>query len=180
MSIRRASLAAVVVALVAVGASGCGFITPVATERSINASDGINFTVGDAHLNNIALVSDAEGTQARLIGQVSGSPTSTTSVTLKIDGTSPLSWTVPAGAAIDLETPDNQVLISDLDVKPGATVAATVTSAQQTESDKTIPVIDGSLKEYSTLVPTPSPTGAAAPSASNEPSAAAPSASPSA
>ncbi|WP_051224722.1 hypothetical protein [Pseudoclavibacter soli] len=155
MSIRRASLAAVFVALVAMGTTGCSLATPAATLHSYNASDGINITVGDAHLNNIALVSNDEGTLARLIGQVSNVGTEALTVSLAIDGQSPLTWNVEAGKSLNLEDAANEQLIADLDVKPGATVTATATSGSATESAKTIPVISGALSEYASLVPTP-------------------------
>lgn len=151
MSIRRASLAAVIVASVAAGASGCAFVTPVATERSYNASDGIVISVGDVKLDNIALVADDQGEGGRLIGQVSTTSDTARDVTLTIEGQDPLHWTVDAHTPIDLEQTDT--VLADLGAQPGATLTATATAAGQSESDKTIPIIGGDLAEYSTLVP---------------------------
>ncbi|KAB1647271.1 MULTISPECIES: hypothetical protein [unclassified Pseudoclavibacter] len=170
MSIRRASLAALVVALVSVGAAGCSYATPVATERTYNASDGIVIGVGDVTLSNIALISDDEGSQARLIGQVATSGTKAASVTLTIEGQQPISWNVEPNQPIDLETTENEHVLTDLGAKPGATLRAKATADGQTEDQKTIPVIAGHLKEYSSLVPSSEPSSPAAISSSETPS----------
>ncbi|HNP15016.1 MAG: hypothetical protein KF895_10510 [Parvibaculum sp.] len=62
----RLAASAALVALLAVGTTGCTFITDQATARMYDASDGISATVGDIQIVNALLVT-ADGTAANLL-----------------------------------------------------------------------------------------------------------------
>lgn len=62
----RLAASAVIVALLAVGTTGCTFITPQATSKMYDASDGIGTMLGDIRVDNALLVT-ADGTTASLL-----------------------------------------------------------------------------------------------------------------
>lgn len=62
----RLAASAVLVALLAIGTTGCTFITPQATTMHYDPSDGIGTTIGDVKINNALLVTN-DGTSASLI-----------------------------------------------------------------------------------------------------------------
>ncbi|HMM82348.1 MAG TPA: hypothetical protein PJ998_04145 [Terrimesophilobacter sp.] len=62
----RLAASAALVALLAIGTTGCTFITDQATTTKYDASDGISATIGDIQLENTALVT-ADGKTASLL-----------------------------------------------------------------------------------------------------------------
>ncbi|MBX3077784.1 MAG: hypothetical protein KF692_00920 [Cryobacterium sp.] len=62
----RLAASAALVALLAIGTTGCTFITDQATTTKYDPSDGISATIGDIQLENTALVT-ADGTTASLL-----------------------------------------------------------------------------------------------------------------
>lgn len=168
MRLRVAASAAVTV-LVAGALSGCMLITPQQTTRSYTPSDGVNGQVGDVQIRNVLLVS-GEGAVANMVGVLSNTGNSPQTVTLQYDttaGTESTQLTVPANGVLSLRpNPSTQVdtqvttdakavRLTDVSVTPGALFPVGFGTGGSDPVSLRVPVLNGSLSQYSTLVPTP-------------------------
>lgn len=153
----KSRLAASIIISVAVitGATGCSMISPVATKIDYSPSDGVNVsTDGPIQVRNAFIVATEDGSVGNLIGAFINEGDKNESISIEIDGRAPLLVKVPAGDPVSLGANADPLLIEDLDVKPGATVAVYFQSGSAEGTLKDIPVLDGSLSYYADLVPT--------------------------
>lgn len=170
--ITKVGVAFVLGAIVALGSAGCSGLSPIATEDSYDASDGVSLRSGDVIVNNALLIS-ASGTTARLIGQITNTGTQSQSVTLQVQAASQkytFTGTVDANSHVNLT---EKAIVADLGVQPGATVPVYLQAGTSTGQLVDTPVLNGDLEQYASLVPTPSPSAAASSSATPAPSASA-------
>ena len=66
----RIAVSAILAIGLALGASGCNLIQPMATTRHYDASDGIGVNVGDIQLRNLIVISDDGQTASLLLSAI--------------------------------------------------------------------------------------------------------------
>jgi hypothetical protein len=155
-------------ALALLGSAGCSTINDQATTFSYAASDGIVANVGPILLRNLMLVAADGKSQARVLGTASNTSDSPVQLTLTGPG-STASVTVPANGQIRFEQDENETVVGT----PGADPGALVTLDVKVNSESTklgVPVLDGSLAEYKSFVPSSAATPASSGSATPAPS----------
>lgn len=153
---RRLALAVAAVGL-ALGAAGCGYLSPIQTHDFYQTADGTNLNLeqgGEPAIgtrNMIVVVAD-DG-QATLFGTVANYTTEDATVELEgaADGQTAFAGrvSVPAGQTVQIGPDSGQhlVQIGKLDVKPGALMKLTVTAIGETGT-VTLPVTNTELDYY--------------------------------
>ncbi|QPZ37377.1 hypothetical protein [Paramicrobacterium chengjingii] len=159
----RSRFAAIVVlaAAVALGTSGCGLLAPQATTIHYDASDGVGGSVGDIDVRNALIIANEDGSAGNLVVTVVNNGSSAHSVTIEFANGSSTEvvvdadeiFTFSAPAADDAERED--IVIDPLDAKIGSTTTVFFQYGSETGVSLDVPVYNGDLPEYSTLVPTP-------------------------
>ncbi|GGA62884.1 hypothetical protein GCM10011490_11710 [Pseudoclavibacter endophyticus] len=160
----RAVASVALAAALAGGLAGCNLISPLATTIEYAASDGVHVTVGDLELRNIMILVDAEGdttpTAGSFVGTIVNHADDAGSVTITTESATaqlPLDASQPLTHIGYGDGP--QVLIEGVQLEPGSTIDVTFTGPGGTTETKKVPVLDGTLAEYSTLLPqAPEPT----------------------
>lgn len=160
----------------ALGASlltaGCGYITPQQTSHQYSASDGIRADLGPLQLRNILIVSTGENDPGRLIGAVYNS--SSKDVKLTVNGAKGSQTEVPvkANSYTLLNEKSDAAILSTTGGKPGSLVDVKISENSTNVSNTVkVPVLDATLQEYKSYVPTPSPSATSTPSSSSSASA---------
>lgn len=156
----RAVAAIALSALLALGLTGCNFLTPPATTETYDPGDGINFNVGDLQLRGVLVITE-DGEVGSLLGTAVNSTSSDIDFTLQwqTDGTwHEVELVADANGRTDFGFGDGQrVNLDNLGVMPGGLLDATVHVAD-TQKGERIPVLDTSFVEYEDSLPTPTPT----------------------
>lgn len=141
------------------GTTACTALSPIATEESYNPSDGVTIISGSVTVNNVLLITE-DGQTARVIGRVTNKGSADQTITLQVRGatTSTLSGSVQAGKSVDLGADQ---IVNSLGVQPGATVPVYLQAGTSTGQQVDVPVLNGDLEQYASLVPTPSASDSA-------------------
>ncbi|GER22867.1 hypothetical protein NCCP1664_13640 [Zafaria cholistanensis] len=147
----RRAVAAAALAVIALGATGCGSINKQATTLQYAASDGIVFDVADLKARNLMLVTGSATEEARLIGTVVNATDAPQTLELKV-GSHTASIRVPAKTSLKLEDDANEVVIPTATAEPGADADA-VATAGSASTEVSIPVVNGALEEYRQYLP---------------------------
>ncbi|MFT4470348.1 hypothetical protein ACMX2H_10610 [Arthrobacter sulfonylureivorans] len=161
------TLVAGAAALTLLASTGCGAINEQATTKSYSASDGIVANVGPIGLRNVMVVAENEDSTGRLLGTVVNSSDSPVQLSMTGSG-STATVTVPADGQINFEDEKNKTTVDRPGAAPGALANVTVRVNNESAEVK-IPVLDGTLPEYNSFLPTPAPTESAAPEESPAP-----------
>lgn len=168
----RITASVVLMAGVALGTTGCGFGATQATSIAYDASDGTSGTVGELELRNGLLVSEDGETANLLLSVVNLSDKAVQlNVQYEADGGKVTAReTVAAQTTVTIGSTDApEILLENIDSQPGALFPVFMQYGDETGVELLLPVLDGSLTEYSTLVPvapkatptvTPTPTSA--------------------
>jgi len=158
-----ARIAAVAVAAVALAA--CSAINPITTQMDYQASDGVSVKVGDTKGINLLVVTTAKDAPSVLTGALHNSGAEDAVITLSIDGEIAVNVTVPAGATVKLGTAEGQELVQGKSpAAPGGLAAVWFATEADGAEQHNVPVVDGTLAEYQTVVdsipalPEPTPT----------------------
>ena len=155
----RIIVSVVVAAGILLGTSGCNLLAPQSTTAKYDASDGVSGNVGDLAIRNAMLLSD-DGEVANLVVTVVNSGDSAHSLSVQYDdGTEKVTQdvTVDANSSVTLGTPDAPAVTVTADVAPGSLFPVFFQYGNETGVEVLVPVLDGSLEEYSTLLPTSAP-----------------------
>jgi len=153
----KSRLAASLIISVAVitGATGCSMISPVATKIDYSPSDGVNVPdSGTILVRNAFIVATEDGSNGNLIAAFINESDKNDSVSIEVDGLSPLLVKVPVGEPVSLGANTDPLLIEGLDAMPGSTVAVYFQSGAAEGELVQVPVLDGSLSYYAEFVPT--------------------------
>lgn len=168
---RPARAAALVVGLTAglVALAGCSASNPITTQKPYSASDGVRIVLSDTlSAENLLVLTAAKGEAGTLLGALTNNGTDTERVSIAADGADDVTVRVPAGATVLLtpdDTPDGaetsgttgparqDVALSTVPVAPGAVLSVTLSSGAAGTHTLDVPVLDGSLPEYASLVP---------------------------
>lgn len=150
--------------------TGCGYITPAQTSVQYSASDGTRADLGPLQLRNMLIISDGENKPGRVIGAVYN--TSAKDVKLTINGASGSQTQVPVkkNSYVLLNDSTDAATLSTAGGKPGSLVEVTIREdSTNLESKFKMPVLDGTIKDYKTYLPTAEPTTSGTPSGSASP-----------
>lgn len=141
-------------AAVALGTTGCTFITHQATTNEYSPSDGVNIdeTGGDIVVRNAMIIATDDGSSGNLVAAFVNQGDKSGRVDISVEG-DVLTVRVPAGELVSLGADEDPLLIEDLNVAPGADVEVLFVSGDGDAVPAAVPVLDGSLPEYADLVP---------------------------
>lgn len=169
----RIAASVVVAGILATVLAGCYAFAVPQTHHLYDASDGVSVTVGDVKLIN-AVVFTEDGVDGNFTGTAANAGTSDVTLTLQYQsGSSKVDVTVdvPAGATIQLgdSSGDGQIPLAGIDTPPGALLKVYVQYGTVPGKQIDVPVLDGSLRQYDSLLPTPMPTPTPTPTGSATP-----------
>lgn len=154
MSRTATTAASVGVLAAALAISAC---SPVMTNRPYAASDGVRVEwsqEADIIGENLMLLAQEPGGEARLLGGLTNSGTEPVSVELGFPEGEATAIDVPAGATVLLNGEgEGDVVLAGVPEGPGATVPMLFATAQQGTVTVEVPVLNGKLEEYASLVP---------------------------
>lgn len=157
MKARLAASAALALG-VALGASGCSMITYQATTEHYDASDGVSANVGDLDLRNILVVSD-DGVDGTLVLTIVNTGEDDVDLDVQVDGDT-VTIPVDAGATVAFGTDAVEgldevepIVLEGIDVEPGSLLPIYFQYGSAEGVEKQVPVLDGRLPEYESLVP---------------------------
>lgn len=164
----RARIAATVVvaASLLLSTAGCSFFAPQSTLTQYDPSDGVGATLGQLKVSN-ALLLTKDGQEASFLVNLINDGQKTIDVLIQYDGTTAdgtkgkvdTRVRLDAGEVTTFGSSDTrQLLFSGIDSKPGSLFPVFVQYGTQTGDQLLVPVLDGTLKTYSTLLPSPLPT----------------------
>lgn len=154
--------------LVLVGVTGCTFMTPQATTEDYSPSDGFDAQVGDVLIRNAMIVTD-DGQLGSLVVAFVNRGDSGANVQIQYTDAAGAKQTksvsVGADGAVQLGV-DELLVLSGIDAAPGSLFPMFFQYGTQTGVQLSVPVLDGKLPEYKTLLPTlpapaPEPTAEA-------------------
>jgi len=155
----RIIVSVVVAAGILLGTSGCNLLAPQSTTAKYDASDGVSGNVGDLAIRNAMLLSD-DGAVANLVVTIVNSGDSAHSLSVQYDdGTQKVTQdvNVDANSSVTFGTPDAPTVTVTADAAPGSLFPVFFQYGNETGAEVLVPVLDGSLEEYSTLLPTSAP-----------------------
>ena len=169
MNIRKFATVAVAASLL-LGTTGCTFMSPIASRIDYAPSDGSQVALENVDARNFIYLSDGKG-HAALFGSLINKGLNSTSVKLQYtDATTSEKkeafYTLLPAQKLDFGYNGGSALNFDLGGKPGQMVNLFIAEGTQTGVLLRVPVLDGTLAEYSELV---KQLGTSAPAA--EPSA---------
>jgi hypothetical protein len=153
--LNRKFAAVAIAAAVALGTTGCTFMSPVASLKAYDPSDGVNATVGKIQVRNFMVLATATG-QAALFGSLVNQDVDAVATDVEIHphstGTTPeIPVSVGAGEKLDLGYNGGQALPLSFSAKAGQLIEVHVTVG----ADKVtlnVPVLDGTFAQYAPLV----------------------------
>ena len=151
-AVRRA--AALTLAATALTLAGCSATNPVTTNVAYAASDGVDETLGSLTFGNLLVLASADQAPGTVLGSVTNAADHDATLTIGIAGDE-TTLTVPAGATVLLGPDASAVPLRAVPAPPGALVELVLTSDLDGSVTRRTPVLDGTLEQYATLVPTP-------------------------
>lgn len=154
-TLRRASAVAAVA--LAAALSGCSVTNQITSQLEYDASDGVGAALGDVSAENLLLVAAAAGEPGALQGALSNAGDHAALVELSTADDS-TTVRVPAGATVLLGGSEGEEVLLVTPDAPGATTDLTVATSAAGQETLPVPVLDGTLPEYTDLVPEPAPT----------------------
>lgn len=139
--------------------AGCSATNPMTTEDQYSASDGVRVTLGDVRASNLLVLSAAEGDVGSMQGGLVNQSSEDRTVTLAVgdeETTVELGpkETVLLGTGRGSEDGFAEVTFPAVDVPPGGLVEVTVSTPEAGSIVVEVPVLDGTLPEYASAVPT--------------------------
>lgn len=145
----------VLAASVVLGTSACNLVAPQATTKLYDPSDGVSGRVGDLKIRNAIIIMGEDGTDGNLIASVTNGGDSQ-SLSIQFgegsDGTATAS--IPGQSTVSFGTSeDDPILLEGVDAEVGSLAEVFFQYGDETGVEILVPVLDGSLEEYSDLVP---------------------------
>ncbi|SDL30229.1 hypothetical protein SAMN04487913_10816 [Arthrobacter sp. ok362] len=143
--------------------TGCGYINPQQTSEQYSASDGTRTDLGALQLRNFVIISDGENKPGRVIGAVYN--TSSKDVVLTIKGASGSQAEVPVKQKSYTMLNDSAApaILSTVGAKPGSIAEVTISEDGTSQNAMfKVPVMDGTIVDYKSYLPTPEPTATGA------------------
>ncbi|MFF1530505.1 hypothetical protein [Cellulomonas sp. NPDC058312] len=170
MARSRSSARPVVIgaAVLAAVLSGCSVTNQITTEKPYAASDGVRATLGDLTAENLLLVAEAADGPAALQGAFTNRGDDALTVEVSTTGSTER-VRVAAGETVLLGGQDGEDVVLETPDAPGATTEVTIATGAGGTQTVQVPVLDGTLPEYTDLVPTPEPEPEITTQATEEP-----------
>lgn len=141
-------------ALVLAGATGCTFITPQTTKLTYSPSDGVSIAEsGPVVVRNALVVANDAGDAGVFVGALVNTGTTDETMTIEVEGVSPIRVEVPAGDLISFGSNAEALELEGFNAKPGATVNMSFQSGGVASGPTAVPVLDGTLYFYTDLAP---------------------------
>lgn len=155
MNIRKFATVAVAASLL-LGTAGCTFMNPIASRIDYAPSDGTQASLENVDARNFLYLSDGNG-HAALFGSLVNRALESTSVKLQYTDAASgekkeAFYTLLPQQKLDFGYNGASPLNFNLDGKPGQTVTVFVVAGTETGKAMSVPVLDGTLAEYSELV----------------------------
>ena len=151
--------------------TGCGYINPQQTAQQYSASDGTRTDLGPLQLRNFIIVSDGEDKPGRVIGAVYN--TSAQDAVLTIKGAQGSQAQVPVkqhSYTMLNDTTEAKILIP-AGAKPGGLAQVTISDDATSQAAQFgVPVLDGTIVDYKSYLPTPEPSASSTASSTATPS----------
>lgn len=159
----RIAAAAVLAGALLVGTTGCSFFATQSTLEHYDPSDGVGATIGSLDVRNALLLTGDKGKAASLVIDFINSGDKNVDLKVQYVNAAGKKKTtaipVDAGDTLSFGDADEQQLVfTDVKATPGALFDVWFQYGTRTGKLVRVPVLDGSLSEYSTLIPTPIPT----------------------
>ncbi|MET4542319.1 hypothetical protein ABIE37_004124 [Arthrobacter bambusae] len=154
----KLAIAAAAIGVGLLSVTGCGFVNAQQTTHQYSASDGIKADLGQLQLRNILIVASGENEPGRVIGAVFNQ--SGTDATLTVSGANGAQTEIPVKANSEtlLNDTTDAAILSTAGVIPGGLTPVTIRSGSDSATIN-VPVVDGTLAEYTKYLPTtPTPT----------------------
>lgn len=147
-------------ALAVATSAGCSALSPITSARPYSPSDGIRVQLGSSlTAENLLIVSAAKGDPGSLVGGLTNRSSGDLRVTLAAGTGNDVTVDVPAGVTVLLGSQSSApARLTSVDVSPGGVLPVTISTPEGGSAQISIPVLDGTLSEYATLIPTPVPT----------------------
>ena len=144
------------VAAVALGAmlslSSCALTASITTSNQYDPSDGTGAVVGDVRAQNLLLVTTAEGEPAALVGYLYNDGDAAATVGVTVGATEQTYEIAPMGS-VQLGLNDgSEAYITTSPADPGLVGNYTVSVADIAVTTGTLPIVDGTLPEYQTVL----------------------------
>jgi hypothetical protein len=162
----RATASIVLASLIMVGTTSCNFVSPQTTTEIYEASDGINFSVGEIKARNALIVSE-DGEHGSLLVTFVNDSGEQQDVTVQYDAVSADGSTARETRTIALDqgvtifdSGDNESFVMEnLDEAVlGGMYPVYFQYGDAEGIEAQVPVLGTQLQEYSTLAPTPTST----------------------
>lgn len=151
---------------VALAVAGC---SPITTQQPYNASDGVRAELGEQiSADNLLIVTSGEGEPGVLLGGLSNRSDAAADVTLTI-GTESIDVSLEPGQTTLLGAPNaptsptlavRDVEIAAVPAAPGATTEVELSTPESGAVTVPVPVLDGTLSQYASLIPGSGPASA--------------------
>ncbi len=142
-------------AAIALGTTGCAFITPMSTTVPYAPSDGVSVpnSSGPLEVRNAFVVSNSDGSKGNLVAAIVNPTDISETLSLDIGSSGSKRIRVPARSTISLGAEGTDPLpIQNLATPPGATVPITFQSGDATGVTVMVPVLSAQ-GDYALLAP---------------------------
>lgn len=146
------------IAAIGIGAmafTGCSAINQQSTTLKYSASDGVMTNMGQLELRNVLIVAEAAGDPGSVVGTFYN--TSDSEITLTVNGAqgSQTEITVQPGAPKVLNAKAERATLSSVEQPPGSMEALKLSTSAGESQTLNVPVLNGTLAEYTDMVPSP-------------------------
>ncbi|MBK4348238.1 hypothetical protein [Lacisediminihabitans changchengi] len=157
----RIAASVALAAALALGVSGCTFISPQSTLKAYDPSDGVDATVANLDVRNALLLSN-NGQEASFVVSFINNGDTPIDFTVQYTGTGgkvTSHFTVDGNAVKSFgDTEEKQLVLQGINTKAGALFPVFVTYGSHTGKQLLVPVLGTSWSQYKDLAPTKSPT----------------------
>ena len=152
--IARGAASAILIGGLLLGTTGCSLFSEKATLIQYEPSDGTAANLGSIELRNVLAISD-DGETLNLVFTAINSSAKGIIVNFQYnDGAGEEKLFVPANSSLSVGQPDeDSVIITEADTTIGGLFPLYAQYGDEQGKQLMVPVLDGSLGEYSTLVP---------------------------
>jgi hypothetical protein len=152
--IARGAASAILIGGLLLGTTGCSLFSEKATQIQYEPSDGTAANLGSIELRNVLAISD-DGETVNLVMTAVNSSDKGVFVNVQYnDGDGEAQFYVAGNSSKSFGQPDeDSVVLTDVDVEIGSLLPVYAQYGETPGKELMVPVLDGSLGEYSTLVP---------------------------
>ncbi|MCI4656638.1 hypothetical protein [Cryobacterium zhongshanensis] len=156
----RVLLSVLLTAGILLGTSGCNLLAPQSTTKHYDASDGVSGNVGDLQVRN-AIVLSTDGKTGSLLVTVVNASDSAHSLSVQytaVTGKVTQQVTLKPQSSTAIGTTGGPVItLENIDAPLGSLFPVYFQYGTETGLQLLAPVLDGTLPQYSTLLPTTAP-----------------------